>query len=81
MTKTEMIRVLKSYQTQVKAQETALWGLSAQIGTGLDTELREELGDIDPEPLLKELDDAVTTAQNHADAIEHVLDATGLVTS
>lgn len=54
----ETVRVLKSFQTQALAHRCALEGLLASVPSKV---------------LAEQVNDAVVTAQNHIDALQHAI--------
>lgn len=67
MNKTEMIRVAKAMQTQVLQQRETLEWWAYAVGTVSGAAV------VSPE----EISDAVQTAQNHIDALQHIIDQLG----
>ena len=73
MTKTEAIRAVKAMQTTAIQQSAALMGMRSEVepgavSIGLGAELDEERAKVQ-----SEIEDAIATARNHADALEHII--------
>lgn len=73
MTKTDIIRVVKAMQTRAHTDESALWGLHEQISCAVD-DLADDFTPPDRKRLMDEIDDAVSTAQTHTQALEHIIE-------